>query len=122
MDRHPRSVPRAEGKFSLSGPLAALLQQCLAQLPVGRGYNAVDRGTDHLLERHLEHVAKTAVTVKDGALGSKRRRAFFHLFDEQAISVVSAFERVHLLALRPGDYYSIHLATADGAQGLFRFL
>ena len=76
---------------------------------------------DHRLERPPTSAAKALVGVEDVAARGEDDGAFLHLFDEVAVRLVGAVQRVDLIARVVVDEQRVDLAVPDRPQHLLGF-
>jgi hypothetical protein len=67
--------------------------------------------------RHLQQHRKRCIAVGDRAVDEQRCRALLHLFDDEPVGPVGAFQRIHLLTQFAVDHERIDRAGLDRADG-----
>ena len=84
-------------------------------------HESAEAAADHRLERLAHERREACVGVQDVAAARQDHGAFLHLFDEVAVRLLGAVQRVDLIAAGALDDQGVDLALPNRAQHLFGF-
>ena len=102
-------------------PPTASRQQGLKCRPVGGVDESGHAAADHRLERLPHESREAGVCVQDVAATGEDDGAFLHLFNERAVRLLGAAQRIDLSAVGALDDQGINLALTDRLQHVLGF-
>lgn len=87
-------------------------------------YHEAGKGRAHnFVEGCFQHFCEAPVAVKDRTIRCDGRGTFVHLFHEDTVRLLGAFEGEYLLlSFGSVDEQGINLVSADGPERLFRLI
>ncbi len=120
-DRLTSRPPESGADQAAAAPSVAGAQEGLELVSVGRLHEPVDAAADNRLEWLAHQRREAGVGIQDVAATREDNGAFLHLFDEVAVRLVGAVQRVDLAAAGAFDDQRVDLALPNRPQHLLGF-